>query len=37
MRGQIRNLLDQRYYASPDPRFVLAPGRSFTLTADLQF
>ena len=37
MRGQVRNLLDQRYYASPDPRFVLAPGRSFILTANLQF
>ena len=26
VRGVVRNLLNQEYYASPDPRFVLAPG-----------
>lgn len=35
LRAIVRNLLDDTYYASPDPRFVLAPGRSanFTFTA----
>jgi outer membrane receptor protein involved in Fe transport len=33
LRGYIRNLLNDTYYASPDPRFVLAPGRSASLTA----
>lgn len=37
LRGQIRNLLNETYYASPDPRFVLAPGRSASLTAAVQF
>ena len=37
LRGQGRNLLDDTYYASPDPRFVFAPGRSFSLTAAVQF
>jgi hemoglobin/transferrin/lactoferrin receptor protein len=37
LRGYARNLLDKTYYASPDPRFVLAPGRSASLTAVLQF
>jgi hemoglobin/transferrin/lactoferrin receptor protein len=37
LRGQVRNLLDETYYASPDPRFVLAPGRSASLTAAVQF
>lgn len=37
LRGQIRNALNETYYASPDPRFVLAPGRSASLTASLQF
>ena len=37
LRGHLRNLLDETYYASPDPRFVLAPGRSASLTAALQF
>jgi hemoglobin/transferrin/lactoferrin receptor protein len=37
LRGLLRNLLDDEYYASPDPRFVLAPGRSFSLTAVVQF
>jgi outer membrane receptor protein involved in Fe transport len=26
IRGIVRNVLDERYYASPDPRFVVAPG-----------
>ena len=26
IRGAVRNLLNDEYYASPDPRFVLAPG-----------
>jgi outer membrane receptor protein involved in Fe transport len=37
LRGQIRNALDDRYYASPDPRFVLAAGRSASLTAVVEF
>lgn len=37
LRGQIRNLLNDEYYASPDPRWVLAPGRSASLTAVVQF
>jgi outer membrane receptor protein involved in Fe transport len=37
LRGQARNLLNETYYASPDPRFVLAPGRSVSLTAAVQF
>lgn len=37
LRGLVRNLLDDEYYASPDPRWVLAPGRSVSLTAVLQF
>ena len=37
LRAQLRNLLDDEYYASPDPRFVLAPGRSVSLTAVVQF
>jgi hemoglobin/transferrin/lactoferrin receptor protein len=32
LRGTARNLLNDTYYASPDPRFVLAPGRSASLT-----
>jgi hemoglobin/transferrin/lactoferrin receptor protein len=32
IRGVVRNLLDDSYYASPDPRFVLAPGRSANVT-----
>jgi outer membrane receptor protein involved in Fe transport len=35
LRGQLRNLLDDDYYASPDARWVLAPGRSVSLTAVL--
>jgi outer membrane receptor protein involved in Fe transport len=37
IRGLLRNLLNESYYASPDPRWVLAPGRSFSLTAAVQF
>jgi outer membrane receptor protein involved in Fe transport len=37
LRGLGRNLLNDEYYASPDPRFVLAPGRSVSLTAIVQF
>ena len=37
VRAVVHNLLDDEYYASPDPRFVLAPGRSASLTAVVQF
>jgi hemoglobin/transferrin/lactoferrin receptor protein len=37
LRGLVRNLLDEEYYASPDSRFVLAPGRSASLTAVVRF
>ena len=37
LRGTARNLLNDTYYASPDPRFVLAPGRSVSLTIAAQF
>jgi hemoglobin/transferrin/lactoferrin receptor protein len=37
LRGIARNLLNERYYASPDPRFVLAAGRSISLTVAVQF
>lgn len=37
LRGLLRNLLDDEYYASPDPRFVLATGRSASVTAIVQF
>jgi outer membrane receptor protein involved in Fe transport len=32
-----RNLLNQAYYASPDPRWVLAPGRSASLSLAARF
>jgi hemoglobin/transferrin/lactoferrin receptor protein len=35
LRGLVRNLFDDEYYASPDPRFVPAPGRSLSITAVL--
>jgi hemoglobin/transferrin/lactoferrin receptor protein len=35
LRGLARNVFDDDYYASPDPRFVLAPGRSLSVTAVL--
>lgn len=37
LRGVARNLLDDDYYASPDPRFVYAPGRSASATLGFQF
>ena len=37
LRGIVRNLLDDDYYASPDPRWVYAPGRSASLTLAFQF
>jgi hemoglobin/transferrin/lactoferrin receptor protein len=37
LRGLVRNLLDDAYYASPDVRWVYAPGRSASLTAVLRF
>lgn len=37
LRANGRNLLNQRYFASPDPRWVHAPGRSASLTAFLNF
>ena len=37
LRGIARNLLNDEYYASPDPRFVLAPGRSISVSAVVVF
>ena len=37
LRGIVRNLFDDAYYASPDPRWVYAPGRSASLTLGFQF
>jgi outer membrane receptor protein involved in Fe transport len=37
VRGAIRNLLNQEYYASPDPRFVLAPGINGFVTFQVKF
>jgi outer membrane receptor protein involved in Fe transport len=37
LRGIVRNLLDEAYYASPDPRWVYAPGRSGSVTLAFQF
>ena len=37
LRGNLRNLLDDAYYASPDPRWVYAPGRSGSLTLAFEF
>jgi hemoglobin/transferrin/lactoferrin receptor protein len=37
LRAVARNLLDESYYASPDPRWVPAPGRSFSVTAVIHF
>jgi len=37
LRTHLRNLLNEEYYASPDPRFVLAPGRSASFTAVVEF
>ena len=37
IRALLRNLLDDDYYASPDARWVFASGRSFSLTAVVEF
>ena len=37
LRALGRNLLNDAYYASPDRRFVFAPGRHASLTAVIQF
>jgi outer membrane receptor protein involved in Fe transport len=37
LRAIGRNLLNSSYYASPDPRFVRAPGRNGSVTAVIQF
>jgi outer membrane receptor for ferrienterochelin and colicins len=37
LRAVVRNLLDEAYYASPDPRWVYAPGRSASVTLGFEF
>jgi outer membrane receptor protein involved in Fe transport len=37
LRGGVRNLLDDSYFASPDPRWVFAPGRSASLTLSVNY
>ena len=37
LRANVRNVLDDAYYASPDPRWVYAPGRSASVTLAVQF
>jgi len=37
LRGIVRNLLDETYYASPDARFVFAPGINASITAVVRF
>jgi outer membrane receptor protein involved in Fe transport len=37
LQTYVRNLFDQEYFASSDPRYVLAPGISATLTTLLRF
>ncbi|MBA3298278.1 MAG: TonB-dependent receptor [Acidobacteria bacterium] len=37
VRGAARNLLNQRYYASPGAKWVYAPGRSGSLTTSVRF
>jgi outer membrane receptor protein involved in Fe transport len=37
LRGGVRNLLDASYFASPDPRWVFAPGRSASLTLSVSY
>ena len=37
LRGSVRNILNQEYFASPDPRFVPAPGISGSVTALVRF
>jgi iron complex outermembrane receptor protein len=37
VRGAVRNLLNEEYYASPDPRFVFAPGVNGFVTVAVKF
>ncbi len=37
IRGLIRNLFDEQYYASQDVRAIFAPGRAASLTAVIRF
>ncbi|MGH9309576.1 MAG: TonB-dependent receptor [Vicinamibacterales bacterium] len=37
LRANVRNLLDDSYYASPDARWVYAPGRSASVTLAVQY
>mgnify|MGYP006201577495 CR=1 FL=1 len=37
LRGIMRNVLDDAYYASPDPRWVYAAGRSGSVTLAFEF
>jgi outer membrane receptor for ferrienterochelin and colicins len=37
VRGTVRNILNDTYYASPDPRFVLAPGVNGFVTVRVRF
>lgn len=37
IRGAVRNVLNETYYASPDPRFVLAPGVNGFVTVRVRF
>lgn len=37
VRGAASNLLNDDYYASPDPRWVYAPGRAASLTVKVKF
>lgn len=37
IRGIARNLLNREYFASPDPRFVLAPGRNAAITIGVRY
>ena len=37
LRAIVRNLFDDDYYASPDPRWVYAPGRSASVTLGFDF
>lgn len=37
LRGSVKNLLNEEYHASPDPRFVPAPGINGSVTALVRF
>jgi hemoglobin/transferrin/lactoferrin receptor protein len=37
LRGSVRNVLNDEYYASPDPRFVLAPGVNGFVTLAVKY